>query len=236
GFFLTAEDAGLYGAAFKMIAIVMMIDRLLVNLLIPNLSHQWSSNKSLAIDNLKKANKLMLASGAILALGLAIGASDFAVWIFGEEYVDSIPILIILCGMVFLTFQNSIFSYGLMAIGEDKAFLKSTAVSGTISLILIICASKFTNLKGVAYAVVISELLITLISYLWFSRFVKLGAVFNSITTILVSMLIFWLSFSLPLASWLESLLLSALLFIILYLVKVIRNEEILWLRNKFTA
>ena len=74
GIFMSTSEAGLYGAAFRLILIGMLLDRLFVQLLIPNLSKQWVENKERALVHLEHTSRIMLSVGVLVSVFTAIGA------------------------------------------------------------------------------------------------------------------------------------------------------------------
>ncbi|MBO6793290.1 MAG: flippase [Balneolaceae bacterium] len=233
GYFLTNSDAGEYSAAYRIIIIGMLIDRIFVQLLIPNLSKQWSDNSEVATINMDHTMRLMLVLGSMVSIGLFLGAPDFMIWVFGSEYVNSIPILYILSFFLFFTFQNSLFSHGLIAIGKDIDYLKATAIGGGIALIIIAVAASQFGVRAVAGAVVLSEFLIGALSYFWFSRHMSLRYLIPFVLTILASFVAYKLMDIVQLYYWLEAIIGALLVLMMLLFGRVIRKKDIAMFRTK---
>ncbi len=233
GYFLTNIDAGEYSAAYRIIIIGMLIDRIFVQLLIPNLSKQWSDNRKIAGVNMDHTIRLMLVLGSMVSIGLFLGAPDFLIWVFGSEYVNSIPILHILSFFLFFTFQNSLFSHGLVAIGKDIDYLKATALGGGFALIIIAVAASQFGVRAVAAAVVLSEFLIGALSYYWFTKHMTLRYLMPFVLTILASFVAYKLMDIVQLFYWLEAIIGSFLVLVMLLFGRVIRKKDIAMFRAK---
>lgn len=233
GYFLSNSDAGEFSAATRLIIVGMMLDRVFVKLLIPNLSKQWSENEELATLNMDYTMRLMLVLGSMVSIGLFLGAPDFIVWVFGSSYTNSIPIVLVLSFFLFFTFQNSLFSQGLIALGKDLDYLKATSIGGGLALILIaVGASKF-GVIAVAAAVVLSEFIIGALSYFWFTKHMKVNYLMPFVLTLLASFVAFKLMEIVQLQYWLEAILGAILVFIMLLFGRVIRKKDITWFRLK---
>ncbi|MEX2363535.1 MAG: oligosaccharide flippase family protein, partial [Balneolaceae bacterium] len=122
GTLLSLHEAGLYGAAFRVVIIAMMIDRVFVNLLLPNLASLWSKDRSSATQKVDMVFRLVTVGGALIALFTAISAEQVISILYGAEYSDSAVLLQILSVMIAVTFINSLFSFGLIATGKDKDY------------------------------------------------------------------------------------------------------------------
>ena len=233
GYFLTNTDAGEYNAAYRLIVIGMLIDRIFVQLLIPNLSKQWSENEELATLNMDYTMRLMLVLGSMVSIGLFLGAPDFIVWVFGSSYTNSIPIVLVLSFFLFFTFQNSLFSQGLIALGKDLDYLKATSIGGGLALILIAAGASKFGVIAVAAAVVLSEFIIGALSFFWFTKHMKVNYLMPFVLTLLASFVAFKLMEIVHLQYWLEAILGAILVFIMLLFGRVIRKKDITWFRLK---
>jgi O-antigen/teichoic acid export membrane protein len=231
GIFLSTSDAGLYGAAYRLILIGMLLDRLFVQLLIPNLSKQWSENKELTLTNMEHISRIMLSLGAIVSVFIAIGASDISSLLFGDEFVNSAPIIIALSLYLFITFQNSMFSHGLVAIGKDVQFLKATSISGVIAILLIVSSSIYFNSMFVGLAVAISELCITFMCYYWFKKSLSFNYVTPFFFTLIIGIGIYFGSTFIHLIPIVEALLATIVLGIVLLSFRVLRLQDLRWLK-----
>jgi len=233
GYLISTSEAGLFGVAYRLIVIGLLIDRLFVPLLLPNLSKQWSENPTLAASNLAHTSRMVLLIGALLTTFFALGAEDFTIWVFGNQYLASVPIVEVLSLFLFFTFLNSIFSHGLVAISRDRDFFFATSIGGAITLILVLGAAYFLDARFVALAVVTGEIAIGSLCYLRFKR----NLYFKFIKPFLISILIassvyFVFSYS-NLMPWLNAGLSSIALLVLFRMLNVLRREDIDWIKSK---
>ncbi len=236
GFLLSANDAGIYGAAIRIIFIAMLIDRIFVHLLLPNLASQWIENISLAKSNVRIASRLLLLIGSVLALGIAISSPVLIEWIYGNEYVLSSPVLSILTVFLFFTFLNSLFSTGLLAIGKDQEYFNSSLFAGIISATIMILASTTGDLYLVAVSVAISEVIFTGFALFWFRKHVSLKIIGKTTITILIAAGLYSLSLNFDLYPILEAFVFSIILIPLLLIFRVINSNDLFWLIEKLKS
>ncbi len=233
GFMLSSNEAGIYGAAIRIIFIAMMIDRMFVQILLPNLSSQWNSNKHAAKENILTVSRILIVSASCISLFLAIASPLIIDLVYGDEYLASISILSILSIFLFSTFLNSLFAFGLIAIGKDDQFFISTLFSGIISAILIFGSSLTQNLEYVAYAVSLSELVFMSSALYWFSKHVKLKIVGQICISIALCIGLYVGAIQLQLPVILEAILAVAIFLPLIMVFGVVNLDHVTWIKQK---
>jgi O-antigen/teichoic acid export membrane protein len=236
GALLSLNDAGIYGAAFKIVLVTMMIDRVFVNLLLPNLSSMWSMNRSLASEKLKIVYKIIAIGGACVAMVTAIGAEQIISILFGSDYAESVRILEILSVVIAVTFINSLFSFGLIATNKDKEFFLATCIGGTISAVIIFAVAAFGNLVLVAASVALAEVVITLCTYFWFRKVIPSNYTKPLLVSYPTALMLYYLfSFS-PLMPLLNALLAAVVFLGIIFKSGVVTPQQLSWIKSKLTT
>ncbi len=235
GIFMSTSEAGLYGAAFRLILIGMLLDRLFVQLLIPNLSKQWVENKERALVNLEHTSRIMLSVGVLVSVFTAIGADDFSSFLFGKDFIASAPIIISLSLFLFFTFQNSMFSHGLIAIGKDSEFLKAASYGGIIATILIVCSSIYLNSSMVGFAVAISEMIIAMICFYMFNKTSSFNYIHPFLITLILGLIVYFGSTLFPIIPAIKACIATVILCGSLLLFKILRVDDLKWLTTILT-
>ena len=230
GYFLGNSQAGYYGAAFKLILLVMLLDRMITTLLLPNLSRIWKKKKKDVGYHLNSLLKLATAFSCAAALLLYYGADVIINLIFGEGYNQSAFILPILSFFLPATFVNSIFSYGLIATGHDSDYLMSATRAGIGIFFLLLFVSFIGNLSWIAFAVVLSEVTIMLFMYTAFSKVVDIE-IQTPMLQIAIFMILLMSGTLFSVNQYLvSSLVMPALYLLILYTFKILHRQEFNWL------
>jgi len=232
GYFISTSAAGLYGAAFRLILVGMLIDRLFVQLLIPNLAKQWSENQERASINMEHSSRVMLSIGAIISIFIATGASDFTVWLFGDNFLEATSIIVMLSLFLFFTFQNSMFSHGLVAIGKDVQFFKATSYGGLISFILIVVASIHFNTTIVGLSVATGEFVIATLCFYWFRKSISFPYILPFLTTLIIGLIVYWGISYVEIYPYLKAVLSSIMIVVGLFVFRIMRRSDIRWLKS----
>ncbi len=157
-------EVGIYGAAYRVIDVLVIFPFMFAGLILPILTRLWTNKdkEKFQLVTQKAFNLLML-----LALPLVIGtqfvARDVMMLVAGNDFALSGPVLRILIFAAGLIYFGSIFSHGIIAIDRQKdviwayAFTAVTAVIGYYILI-----PRFSYF-GAAWVTIYSELIIAVI-------------------------------------------------------------------------
>jgi len=233
GAMLTLKDAGIYGAAFRIIVIAMMLDRIFVNLLLPNLASLWQSNKENAAIRVNMVFRLILVAGTLVTLLTAINSEQIIWLLFGDQYYESAFILKILSLFIFFTFLNSLFAFGLLATGNDHHYFLATSTGGILCAVIITVFSVFGTSEWVAIAVVSGEFVLTIFSFIWFKKHIQLNILKPVLVITLTGSLIFYISELFSLHFVISSTLSVILLVMISWYARVIKIGDLNWAKDK---
>jgi len=159
------SEVGLYGAAYRVIDVLITLPFMFSGIILPILSKSWDENKHEDFRNiLQKSFDLMV----ILALPISFGAQflgkDIMVLIAGKEFALSGDILKILILAASLIFLGNIFAHAIIAINRQKNIIGAyffVAISSLAGYVLLIPRLSYF---GAALVTVYSELFIALSS------------------------------------------------------------------------
>lgn len=227
------KEAGIYGASFRIVIIAMMFDRIFVNLLLPNLSALWDSDKAVAKERVHMVLKLVIVGGSLLSLLIALNADTIIGLLYGFDYQDSVQILILLSVFIMLTFLNSLFAFGLIATQHDREYLIATTFGGSIAALVIFLFAALGNLNGVAFSVVLGELVLMAFAYFWFKR-VIIVKVFRPLCIMaILAFLLYFSTIYFNIVPILSSVISVIVLPVAAKNLGIITNKEIHWLKEK---
>jgi len=160
------SEVGLYGAAYRVIDVLVILPFVLAGIILPQLTKSWFDNNR---EQFKKLIQYSFDIMVILALPLVIGAQFAAkplmVLVAGREFTMSgtiLKILIFACGIIYL---GTVFSHVIIAIEKQKqtiwvyVFAAATALIGY--LIFIPRYSYF----GAAGVTIYSEVLVAVLVF-----------------------------------------------------------------------
>ncbi len=233
GALLTLHDAGLYGVAFRIVIIAMMIDRVFVNLLLPNLASIWSLDRATAIKKIDTVFRVITTGGALIGLVTAVAAEQIIQLLYGSQYGDSVIILQVLSVMIAVTFINSLFSFGLIATNKDREYFLATCFGGTISALIIFSFATMGNVLMVAISVAVSEMIITSFTFFWFRKVAPLNYIKPILVSYSAAVILFGVFTVSPLAPFINAILASIVFVIFIQQSGVIKQAQFKWVREK---
>lgn len=233
GLFLSFNDTGQYGAAFRIVIIAMMVDRVFVNLLLPNLSAIWSIDKHSAIAKVKTVFRAVTVGGALIALFIAISAEQIVDILYGAQYQESAVLLQILCIMIAVTFINSLFSFGLIATNNDREYFLATSTGGVMAAIVIFVFTLFGNVITATIAVALAEIFITLSTYVWFKKVIPSDYLKPVLITYSLAFILFAAFTFIPLNPFINAILACLVFIAAIIKFEVLNQEHLKWIRSR---
>lgn len=238
----TPGEVGIYGAAYKVIDVLVTIPFMFAGIILPVLTANWAGGNAGSFRRvLQKSFDFMMILAVPLIIGTQFLAKDVMVVVAGQDFAAAGSVLKILVLAAWAIFFGCIFSHAIIALDKQKKiigayfFTSLTALAGYFIFI-----PRFSYL-GAAWVTVYSELFIALAAfyliYKYAGFFFNLKVLFKSILASAIMAAFLWI---LPNQFYgnigglfLTLALASAVYFIFLYLFKGITRQEILGLLNK---
>ena len=231
-------EVGIYGAAYKVIDVLITIPFMFSGIILPIITKSWLDNKKQDFASiLQKSFDVLVVLAIPITIGAQFVANDIMVLVAGNDFLPSGPILKVLIFAATAIFLGNIFAHAVIAIDKQKKIIKAylfVAITSVIGYFIII--PKFSYM-GAAWITIYSEFAIAIISFLivWkYTRFIPNFKVFAKSLIACLVMAITILSLKI-ITSNLIIILLSAIFiyFISLYFLKVLNKKDMLALLNK---
>jgi O-antigen/teichoic acid export membrane protein len=173
-YFHSAEESAEYGAAFRIIMLIKILDPVVSNLYLSSFPKIWNSNPELAIRQVNRVVLGITVLFTMIILLLSPLSSFITSLIYGEKYGTE-PLLLPLFGFfIFGTILNTIISLGIIAITDNRRYFHVSIIATLVNLPLMFILIIPFGTVGAASALVIAEWSITLFSYRVFKEFVPL--------------------------------------------------------------
>ncbi len=168
--FKSPEAVGLYGAAYKVIDVLVTVPFMLGGTVLPILALRWESGKR---EDYERAWQKLFDATSILAWPAIVGGLILATPIMnivaGKEFIPAGPILRVLVFAVAGVFFSSLFSHTMISFGKQKKLIWSYVFTALSSLALyFIFIPKFSYIAA-AWITVYSEVVISLCAW-WLVR------------------------------------------------------------------
>lgn len=187
----TPSEVGIYGAAYKVIDILITIPFMFAGLALPVLSARWAENNQEGFKKVfQKSFDLMAVMAVPMIFGMPFVAEKTMALIAGREFAVSGKPLMILIAAASVIFLGTVFSHAIIAINKQKkliigyVFTSLTALAGYLYFI-----PEFSYF-GAAWMTVYSESAIALFTFLLFWKYTgirpKLAILLKSLAASLV--------------------------------------------------
>jgi len=173
GIFTNNTIVGYYSAAEKIIRAVQGLLAPVSQTVYPYISKLVIESKERALSFIKRLAKLVGVGTFILSLLLFILAAPIVNIVLGSQYQQSIIVLQILAFLPFIIGLSNIFAVqGLYAFRFQWVVPRFVIPIAFFHLFLLCVLTHFYSLVGTAIAAIIIEILITLFSIKYFSKFI----------------------------------------------------------------
>jgi O-antigen/teichoic acid export membrane protein len=158
GGLIGAKAAGLWGAAMKLVFLVLMLDRVLATSFLPLITRVLTQRPDDARLVFQSVLKLVVAAAIPVVFVGWVFAGDALRLVFGEGYAEGTQAFQLLMGYVFLTLVNSVFVATLIGGGHERMYMRSIAAGSLLLVVVVTLLIPFAGLVGAAIGVVIGEL------------------------------------------------------------------------------
>lgn len=228
GFMKTNVETGIYSAAFSILLFSLVPSSIFQNAFFPNFSR--AEDKQDRIKIMSKFSLLSYMFGSIIAVGLFTFA-DGIVIIFGNKYLDVLPVIRIVMITVLIMYMNINFSSPLIAWKMESKVLYSIIAGGVTNIIANIILIPKYGAIGAGIGTILSETAVFIglarTYYLTVQKFefLKLGIL---ILLSLVSCGFGYLLYEYGLQIFIAALFAFILYFVLIFTFKLITLDELL--------
>jgi O-antigen/teichoic acid export membrane protein len=157
GLFLGAASAGIYNVSYRVIFLLLFIPQFAAVALFPVASRLYTHSMSELKALYDKSLRLIVLIGLPVASGVWLVAPELIDLVFGGKFAESVLILRLLCGVLFLNFLSRIMGVFLMACDRQVQRTKSQATAAWVNVLGNLLLIPALGVKGAAVATLISE-------------------------------------------------------------------------------
>lgn len=231
---VNTSESGYYGAAFKIVQLIMIIDRTLSTIFLTSLPRIWDNNKENAKKFLQTLLHFALALGSFISLIVSITSGTIIGLVYGDTFQDSAVILSLISWFFTLTMINSIFVYGLIAIDQKGRYLKAAFTGFIINCFLIILLTTFFGKYGACIAILCGEFIFILFCHYEFRKFSSIKFYLPFIKTCLASGITLYLVSVVNYHIIVKSIIATAVFGILTTALRIISKDDISLLLTKW--
>ena len=172
GIFLTNSDAGIFSAASKLVFFLLMIDRVLGTILLPASSRIHSQSPDVLPGSLRYALKWIMIIAVPVCAGGTVLADKIIPLVFGAQYIPSVGVFRILIWFFLSTTLHTVYTSGLIAVGQEKLYAFIMMMSAGLYLLSIVIFTFIFGTVGTAAAMVMSEVMTVIYMQYRLHRFI----------------------------------------------------------------
>lgn len=167
-------SAGILHAALRIVVMVLIVDRVFGALFLPALSRAWSQDQKRGSRRLDSAFRIVVALGVGASAMCMVFAHEIIRVVYAHQYVDAGRVLVYLSPFVAATLVNTFLAYGLIAMGEERQYLRAGLRSAALFIVMLVAGTYYFGLVGTASAMVLGEVAMCLLLYSAFRRHARL--------------------------------------------------------------
>ncbi len=167
-------EVGIYGAAYKVIDVLITLPFIFSGIMLPLLTSYWTNNNKESFNKtLQKAFNILVIFAIPLIIGTQFVSQDIMALVAGKKFIDAgniLKILILAAGSIFF---GNIFAHAIIAIDKQKKIISAyvfTAFSAVVGYYLFIPRYGYF---GAAWVTVYSETFIALSSIYLIWKYTK---------------------------------------------------------------
>ena len=175
GILKTSYEVGIYSAGYKIVFMLLIIERVFYYVFFPVLSKQHAQNPEKLRGNFDFLTRLLLSLTIPLAIGGLMLAPKLINLVYGHAFHEAINVFRILLLYFMIVPINTIFGYGLIAIDQERRFFKIITIAALLNTTLIILLGLRFSVYGAAAALCVGELVCIILMKRELSRFVQFG-------------------------------------------------------------
>lgn len=160
GFFLGAAAAGLYNVAYRVVFLLMFIPQYAATAVFPLASRLYTESREEFEELYGRSLSTIVLAGLPIAAGVWLIAPDIIRLTFGQSFAESVAVLRILAGLLFVSFLSRTMGVFLMSSDRQVERMKIFAIVAGLSVALNLTLIPIYGIKGAALAALSSELVL----------------------------------------------------------------------------
>lgn len=159
-------EVGLYGAAYKVIDVLITFPFMFAGIVLPVMTAAWANKDREGFKKiLQKAFDVMAIIAVPLAIGTQLVATQVITLIMGNEFAMAGPILQVLIFAASCIFLGNMFAHAVIAIDKQREIISAYVFVAITSVIGYLIFIPLYSYFGAAYVTIYSELAISLASF-----------------------------------------------------------------------
>jgi len=157
GLTATFQQTGIYNSAYRLVFFLMTLDRVFYTVFFPVVSRFIKDQPGRLAELVGTAARMIFVLSIPFCVGAFVLARPLLEAVFSSAYSGAVPILPILVWFLPLSMLNSLAGYTLLAAGNERQFLRNTAIGVGAAVVFNLVAVPLAGSTGAALAIVAGE-------------------------------------------------------------------------------
>jgi len=157
GIVAASSDVGSYSAAYKVVILFLVFDRVFNALFFPKVIHYFNESPGMLEEVLKHILKIISLFSLSISIIAIICGEILIVNIFGNIFSDAINVFRVLMGYFAFTLINSVFTYTLIAMNKENIYTWAMFWGMIIFILSTIVLTNYLSIIGPAIGLVLFE-------------------------------------------------------------------------------
>lgn len=177
GIFKTNFDVGIFSAGYKIVFMLLVIERVFYYVFFPILSKRHKQEHETLPGSFNFLTRFLFALTIPIAFGGLILAPRIIGLVYGPAFASAVNVLRILLVYFIIVPINTIFGYGLIAIDQERRFFRVTTLTALINAAMILLLGLRFGFYGAAVALLVSESIGIVLMNRQLKKFVEYGKI-----------------------------------------------------------
>jgi O-antigen/teichoic acid export membrane protein len=169
------EETGYYGASFRIVEVVVVVPQLALGAAFPIFSRAASDDLGRFHYAVQRSFDVSLLTGALVAIGLGVGASFAIEVVGGADFAPAAAVLRLHAVALAVSFLVAVFGYALLSLRRHGAVLAMNAAALVTLAVASAVLIPSDGARGAAFATVLSETVLALVGLVALLRTETLG-------------------------------------------------------------
>ena len=162
----SSTQTGYFGVSFRIVEVLVVIPQLVIGAGFPIVARAARDDADRLRYGLQKMLDAALLLGALIAVGLGVGAPVAIDLLAGHEFEPAVPVLQWHALALVFSFAAAVFSYGLLSLRRHRAILAMTTAALVTSVTGVLVLATLEGAAGAAAATAAAELVLVLAGWL----------------------------------------------------------------------
>ena len=228
------SQAGIFSAAFKMIGLFLVFDRVFVTLFLPKITGVIS-NREISLEKIfGTVLKIVVCLTLIVSMFLYLFSDFIIIKVFGDDYTESILIFKMLLVYFAFTIIDSVFANTLIGMKKEKVYTLSLLIAVIIILILTFVLTPFWGEYGIIFSFILLDIISLIYMIIYLKKDIEIKIARSIILPVILSSAVLLFLIFIQISIYFQLIIVIALFIPALIAITGFRKNEMDFIKRVF--